>query len=301
MYDFKLSDNDFNSGNSYNHFNNYNDFKEPLHQTSPTIQLTKRKLTFIILLVLIISLVASFGGMYAYSYFFPNGFNTSSGSVTTTGYTLAKATGSEKTVKEVVNENKNAVVEIKTESVQSSMWMRQYVTEGAGSGVVIRKDGYIVTNRHVIDGATKITVTLASNEKEYTATLVGTSSDLDIAVLKIDAKNLAVATYGNSDDLQVGDMSVVIGNPLGALGGTVTTGIVSALDRQISINGQSMSLLQTDASVNPGNSGGGMFDQYGHLIGIVVAKSSGSDVEGLGFAIPIAKAAPEIQKILENK
>ena len=145
----------------------------------------------------------------------------------------------------------------------------------------------------------KIYVTL-HNSKQYEATLVGTDPETDIAVIKIKASGLVPATYGNSDELEVGDMSVIIGNPLGELGGTVTAGIVSALDREITIDGQPMTLLQTDASVNPGNSGGGMFDQYGHLIGIVVAKSSGSDVEGLGFAIPINTAAEVASQLMKN-
>ena len=170
---------------------------------------------------------------------------------------------------------------------------------GSGSGVIISTDGYIITNNHVVEGASKIYVTL-HNSKQYEATLVGTDPETDIAVIKIKASGLVPATYGNSDELEVGDMSVIIGNPLGELGGTVTAGIVSALDREITIDGQPMTLLQTDASVNPGNSGGGMFDQYGHLIGIVVAKSSGSDVEGLGFAIPINTAAEVASQLMKN-
>ena len=116
---------------------------------------------------------------------------------------------------------------LKTESVQTSQWMDQYVTEGAGSGVIVRSNGYIITNNHVIEDASTITVTTA-DEKEYEAKVVGSDSNTDIAVLKIDAKNLTAATMGNSDQLNVGDMAVAIGNPLGELGGTVTAGIISA-------------------------------------------------------------------------
>ena len=122
----------------------------------------------------------------------------------------------------------------------------------------------------------------------------------DIAVLKIDANGLTPATYGNSDQLAVGDLAVAIGNPLGELGGTVTAGIISALDRELAIDGKTMTLLQTDTSINPGNSGGGLFNGDGQLIGIVVAKSSGSDVEGLGFAIPINTAADVAQQLMDN-
>ena len=158
-----------------------------------------------------------------------------------------------------------------------------------------------MTNNHVISGARKITVTLRNGD-EYEAKLVGTDSTNDVAVIKInpDGKELTAATYGNSDQLVVGEMAVAIGNPLGQLGGTVSTGIVSALNRDITIDGQEMNLLQTDASINPGNSGGGLFNQYGQLIGLVVAKSSGSDVEGLGFAIPVNTAAEVAQQIIKT-
>ena len=119
-------------------------------------------------------------------------------------------------------------------------------------------------------------------------------------MLKIDADDLTAATYGNSDQLKVGEMAVAIGNPLGELGGTVTAGIISATDRTITVDNQEMTLLQTDASINPGNSGGGLFNEDGQLIGLVVAKSSGSDVEGLGFAIPINTAAEVAQQIIDK-
>jgi serine protease Do len=170
---------------------------------------------------------------------------------------------------------------------------------GFGSGVIISKDGYIITNNHVIEGANKITVTTAAGE-EYSAKLIGTDSNTDVAVIKINASKLDPATYGNSEQLHVGDLAVAIGNPLGELGGTVTAGIISALDRQLAIDGKSMSLLQTDSSINPGNSGGGLFNDDGQLIGIVVAKSSGSDVEGLGFAIPINTAAKVAQDLMDK-
>jgi len=211
--------------------------------------------------------------------------NTGAGA-SETSYNLAALTGSELTIQEIITLAAHSVVEIRTETVTNDSWMQQYVTEGAGSGVIISSDGYIMTNNHVIENARKITVTL-KNGKEYTATLIGTDSQTDIAVLKIDATGLTLAVYGDSDTLKVGDLAVAIGNPLGELGGTATAGIISALDRQLTINGKTMTLLQTDASINPGNSGGGLFNQYGQLVGLVVAKSSGSDVEGLGFAIPI--------------
>ncbi|SCJ89167.1 S1C family serine protease [Neobittarella massiliensis] len=193
----------------------------------------------------------------------------------------------------------DSVVGITTESVQMGQRLQQYVSQGAGSGVIISADGYIVTNNHVIDGAQKITVTLKDGT-EYAATLVGTDAETDLAVLKIDAKDLKPAVMGSSGDLQVGQFALAIGNPLGELGGTVTDGIISALDREVEIDGQTMTLLQTNAAINPGNSGGGLFDSSGSLIGIVNAKSSGTGIEGLGFAIPIDTARPVIEELINS-
>lgn len=275
--------------------------KKAPRKPSPQVTFTRRSLTWLIVLCMIVSGGVGFGGAAAANALFGNDTPSSAkaGSVKTTGYTLEDATGSNKTVQEITKEARPSVVEIKTESVSSDSWMQQYVTQGAGSGVIITSDGYIVTNNHVIEGASKITVT-TSDQQEYDAELVGTDPITDIAVLKIKAEGLTPTTYGNSDQLAVGDMAVAIGNPLGELGGTVTAGIISALDRELAIDGKTMTLLQTDSSINPGNSGGGLFNGDGQLIGIVVAKSSGSDVEGLGFAIPINKAADVAQQILEN-
>lgn len=273
--------------------------KKPRQPGMP-VSLTRKSLALLIALCVVVSAFFGFGGSYLANAL--NGGHSGSSktaSVSKNGYKLEDATGSKMTVQEVTNKTKDSVVEIKTESVSADAWMQQYVTEGAGSGVVMTADGYIMTNNHVIDGASKITVT-TSDDKEYEAKLVGTDSITDIAVLKISAKNLTPATYGNSDQLAVGDMAVAIGNPLGELGGTVSAGIISALDRELAIDGKTMTLLQTDASINPGNSGGGLFNGDGQLIGIVVAKSSGSNVEGLGFAIPINKAADVAQQLMDK-
>lgn len=207
--------------------------------------------------------------------------------------------GSVKTlsVAEIAGYAADSVVEITTETVSTGSKMRQYVSEGAGSGVIISKDGYIVTNNHVIDGASKITVT-TTDEKSYTATLIGRDAKTDLAVIKIEAEDLQPALYGDSSALVVGELAVAIGNPLGELGGTVTEGIISALNRDILIDGETMNLLQTSAAINPGNSGGGLFNEYGELIGVVNAKSSGSGIEGLGFAIPINTAIQVIDDII---
>ncbi len=191
----------------------------------------------------------------------------------------------------------NSVVEIRTESVTNSLFLRQFVTEGAGSGVIISEDGYIVTNNHVIQGAQAITVALHDGTS-YEAQLIATDSKMDIGVIKIEASGLTPAILGDSDSLSVGEPVVAVGNPLGQLGGTVTDGIVSALDREIILNNERRNLLQTNTAINPGNSGGGLFNADGELIGIVVAKSSGEDVEGLGFAIPINDAKPIIEDLI---
>lgn len=207
---------------------------------------------------------------------------------------------SEATVSSVAEIAADTVVEITTETVSTSQYFGQYVTEGAGSGVIMSEDGYIITCAHVISGATAINVTLRDGS-EYTAELIGSDSRTDIAVIKIDADEaLVCATFGNSDELVVGQDVIAIGNPLGELGGTVTNGIVSALGREVQIDGQSYTLLQTNAAINPGNSGGGLFDANGNLIGVVNAKSSGDNIEGLGFAIPSNEALEIAEQLIEH-
>ena len=210
--------------------------------------------------------------------------------------TADKAADGSLTIPEIAALNSGSVVEIYTETVTNGGRMGQFISEGAGSGVIITTDGYIVTNNHVIEGARKITV-LLNNGAEYEAKLIGRDTKTDIAVIKISATKLHPAVYGNSDKLVVGELAVAIGNPLGQLGGTVSEGIISALSRNIDIDGETMTLLQTTAAVNPGNSGGGLFNGFGELIGVVNAKSSGSDIEGIGFAIP-ANTAKTISEAL---
>ena len=197
-----------------------------------------------------------------------------------------------------------SVVEITTETMTTSWFYGQYVESGAGSGVIIdAEDGYIITCAHVVDGASAVTVTLKNGEK-YEAELVGSDSRTDIAVIKINGEDLVAANIGNSDNLVVGQTAIAIGNPLGTLGGTVSSGIISALNREITIDGQGYSLLQIDTSINPGNSGGGLFDIEGNLIGVVNAKSggdgSGTTIEGLGFAIPINQAIEVAKSLTDN-
>ena len=173
-------------------------------------------------------------------------------------------------------------------------------TQGSASGIIVTTDGYIITNNHVVDGAKTIKVYLQNNDTPYEAKLIGTDSRSDLAVIKIDAQNLTPVTMGDSDKLVVGEDVIAIGNPLGELKGTATSGMVSALSRDITIDGQEMTLLQTDAAINPGNSGGGLFNAQGQLIGVVNAKIASSETEGLGFAIPINTAKTVISDLMDK-
>lgn len=171
----------------------------------------------------------------------------------------------------------------------------------SGSGVILTKDGYIVTNNHVIEGASNITVKTIAGQS-FDAKVVGTDSRSDIAVLKVSAdKELPFAEIGDSTALKVGDLALAIGNPIQEeLVSTLTVGYISAIDRTMVIDERQMTMLQTDAAINPGNSGGALINAYGHVIGITTAKSIGYDVEGLGFAIPVNEAVPVIESIIKN-
>ena len=170
---------------------------------------------------------------------------------------------------------------------------------GAGSGVIISEDGYIVTCAHVVSGATKIEVQ-DSEDRTYEAALIASSEKMDLALLKIDAQGLTAAVLGDSDSYSPGDQIYVVGNPLGNFVLSVSQGIISGVDRQANIDGNVMRLTQVDAAVNPGNSGGGLFDSQGRLIGIVNAKNTGIDVEGMGFAIPIDTVREVLEVMLQR-
>ena len=263
--------------------------------------ISKKAFAVILIIAMLLTMLASVGITTAFTTFMTNRAikNISTSDDHATNYTLTQSDES-LSYKSIIQKTQDSVVSITTESVTNDIWMQNYVTQGAGSGVIIESDGYIITCQHVIEGARKVTVTTRDG-KEYPAEIIGADADNDIAVIKIDATGLKAATYGDSSKLEVGDTTVVIGNPLGTLSGTVTTGIISALDRKLTIDNKTMNLLQTDASINPGNSGGGMFDASGNLIGIVEAKSTGSDIDGLGFATPINKAAKIAKELIENE
>lgn len=175
--------------------------------------------------------------------------------------------------------------------------------EGEGSGVVIASDGLILTNAHVVEGATQIEVTTADGDRTMDATVVGSDAEHDLALLRVDADDLTAITIGSSDDLELGDPVIALGYPLG-LGPTATQGIVSGLDRTIQVGdgpfdaGELTGLLQTDAAINPGNSGGALIDSDGRLIGINTAAASASSAENIGFAVAIDEAVPIIESLL---
>ena len=210
--------------------------------------------------------------------------------------------GTSMTMQQIAAVASPSVVAITTEQMSSSQtWFGgYYVQSGAGSGIIISQDGYILTCAHVVSGATSVKVQLNGSDQSYDATVVGVDSTSDIAVLKIDATGLTPAVIGDSDKLAVGETTVAVGNPLGTLSNTVTQGIVSALNRQVTVEDNNMTLIQTDTSISPGNSGGGLFNANGELIGVVNAKSSYSEAEGIGFAIPINTAMDIAQQLIEN-
>jgi len=204
----------------------------------------------------------------------------------------------------VYAQNVQAVVAISNQSVTTNLFGQVSETASSGSGFIISADGYVVSNYHVVEGATKLSVIMADS-KEYSAELVGVDANNDISVLKIDATDLPFVKLGSSDKLAVGDQVAAIGNPLGELTSTLTVGYVSAKDRTISTEGTYINMIQTDAAINSGNSGGPLFNMQGEVVGITTAKmtgtsGSGATIEGLGFAIPIDDVADMITQLIEN-
>lgn len=280
------------------------------------------------LLILCLSAAGGIGGAYWF---------THSGNctvvTTTSGESASNVTttsANSKDASSIASKMTQSVVAITTEEMTTSnFWYGSQVQSGAGSGVIMSSDGYIITNYHVISGASKIKVTTSSN-KTYTATVVGYNKNGDIAVIKINATGLKAATFADSSKIKQGQVTYAVGNPEGTFANSITSGIVSATSRKITIslddddsssssssNGNSNSMwsqftqtsqsttttltvIQTDAAVSPGNSGGGLFNANGELIGIVNAKSSDSDSEGLGFAIP-SNTALKIAKSIISK
>lgn len=212
-------------------------------------------------------------------------------------------TSKQMTAAEVYAANVNATVGITTQ-VTTNFWGYTTQSAASGSGFIYTADGYILTNFHVIESANSIKVTLYNGES-YDAQLVGYDESNDIAVLKIDAEGLTPVIIGDSDKLNVGDPVVAIGNPLGELTFSLTTGAVSALDREVTMSDYvTMELIQTDCAINSGNSGGALFNLYGEVVGITNAKysssSSGASIDNIGFAIPISSVRSIVDSIIEK-
>lgn len=234
--------------------------------------------------------------------------SASSGNINTTQISLADYSGTGIAVAKKVQPS---IVGIKVEYTVNSIFMNQQGTATAeGSGIIISENGYILTNNHVINSnstssyyeigqANKVTVHLYNDTTEYTATVVGTDEETDLAVIKIDKEGLTAAEIGDSDSVQVGEFSMAIGNPLG-MQSSVTSGIISALNREVTdSDGKTFNLIQTDAAINSGNSGGALVNSQGQLIGVNTLKVSATGVEGMGFAIPINSAKPIYEQLIQ--
>jgi len=216
------------------------------------------------------------------------------------GFTPVTAVTAEKevlTVEEIAKRVGPSIVGISCSSVVQSYFGSQ-TAQSSGSGIIIDAKGHIVTNYHVIEGSSSIKVKLTSGN-EYDATVVGGDEKTDIAVIKISAKEeLHVATIGDSDEVEVGELAVAIGNPLASeLFGTVTAGVISGVNRTMTVGQRDMTLIQTDAAISPGNSGGALINKYGEVIGINSVKLVDDAAEGLGFAIPMNEAVPIVQDL----
>ena len=310
--DFRHEEQGYNNPENLYHFN-YNEQHNEQHNTpldqgwaeapakKPSFwQKTGVKVTALLLACAVVGGAAGYGGAAL----------SSSGKTT---IRQSNRTASEITVKQVSGQTLmspaevyastvNSVVSINCSSVSTNIFGQSVQSASSGSGFIITQDGYIVTNHHVISGASSVTVTMY-NGTEYPATVVGSDSDYDVAVLKINATDLQPVTLGNSSSVNVGDSVLAIGNPLGELTFSMSQGIVSCCDRAINVDGTPFNMIQVDASINPGNSGGPLMNLYGEVVGIVSAKySSYSDttVEGLGFAIPIGDVQAIITDIMEN-
>jgi len=250
--------------------------------------------------ILIVALMAatSVSSIMGYTWYMDKmGKNDHSGDVVEGGqrvvYTLAAEEGSLTPQEIFVKCSPSAV------SIVSYVQSRYGTSESTGTGIIMSEDGYIITNHHVIDGATAVYV--AINGEEYQATIVGSEAKSDIAVLKVDAQGLEKAEFGVSSDIVTGDSAIVIGNPLGTtFADTMTIGYISATQREVQIEDYIMSLIQIDAAVNPGNSGGPLINSRGQVIGVVNAKISQEDVEGIGFAIPIDTALKIANDLIDH-
>lgn len=283
------------------------------HPETPKKKHTGAKVTALVLSCAVIGGAMGFGGSALYARLNANEAEPSApasvvfeGTRPSSVINIAQIdTSKELTPAEVYAQNVNSTVGIRT-SITTNYWGYQTQSAASGSGFVLTQDGYILTNYHVIENSNSITVTLYDGT-EYDATLVGCDTSNDIAILKVDADDLTPVTIGDSDNLNVGDQVVAIGNPLGELTFSLTTGVVSALDREVTLSSiGTMDLIQTDCAINSGNSGGALFNLYGEVIGITNAKysssssSSEASIDNIGFAIPMNQVKSIVQSIIET-
>ena len=228
--------------------------------------------------------------------------NTNNGSSTNVKYEI---TQTDSPVVAIAAKAGPSIVGVKVSYMTQSFFGTQEADE-EGSGIIYSEDGYIITNYHVIESAINnntavVAISIPNDEKTYEAKIIGGDEATDLAVVKIDKTGLTPAEFGESSKLNVGELAVAIGNPLGQeFAGSVTVGYISALNREITTDGRTYNLVQTDAAINPGNSGGALVNSVGQVIGINTVKISVTGVEGLGFAIPIDDAMPIIKELIDN-
>ena len=271
--------------------------KDGLQEENFIIKGSKKKQlgsAFLIALWLLVGLIGGFTGSFLYNVIAEN-----TNIIVTPSTCVSESNSEILPTDKVVEKVADSVVDVSVQSSNRQFGGNVYSITSAGSGVVYSKDGYIITNNHVVKEANKIVITLKNGSK-YVANIVGTDADNDIAVLKIDASNLNPVELEDYSKVKLGEETIVIGNPLGELSGTITDGVVSALSRTVNVDGKKMNLMQTCAEINEGNSGGGVFDREGKLIGIVIAKTAGDEVEGLGFAIPSNTVEKAVKNIINK-
>ena len=285
--------------------NMYNENYQPDNSGASAPAGEKKKTTVLVAVGLVLALLMGILGSAIGNSLFGKGSTTIyEGQRESSVIDVAKIdTGKLMTPAEVYAANVNSTVGITT-SVTTNFWGFQTTSAASGSGFILTGDGYVLTNYHVIESSNSISVTLYDG-KSYDAVLIGYDESSDIAVLKIDAEGLTPVVLGDSDNLNVGDSVVAIGNPLGELTFSLTSGAVSALNREITLsNSVTMNLIQTDCAINSGNSGGALFNLYGEVIGITNAKYSGSgsgaSIDNIGFAIPINHVRGIVESIIEN-
>ena len=285
--------------------NMYNENYQPDNSGAPAPAGGKKKTTVLVAVGLVLALLMGILGSAIGNSLFGKGSTTIyEGQRESSVIDVSKIdTGKLMTPAEVYAANVNSTVGITT-SVTTNFWGFQTTSAASGSGFILTGDGYVLTNYHVIESSNSISVTLYDG-KSYDAVLIGYDESSDIAVLKIDAEGLTPVVLGDSDNLNVGDSVVAIGNPLGELTFSLTSGAVSALNREITLsNSVTMNLIQTDCAINSGNSGGALFNLYGEVIGITNAKYSGSgsgaSIDNIGFAIPINHVRGIVESIIEN-